>query len=82
MKFCVDLEKRTIKSAWTRAKGGFEKVFQENNQRNNTLESGENISKSMEASELPMQRCSAKYERTVEEGGRQEFLEMKLEDKL
>ena len=36
----------------------------------------------MEASELPMQRCSAQYESKVEEGGRQEFLEMKLEDKL
>lgn len=36
----------------------------------------------MEASELPMQKCSAKYEWTIEEGGRQEFLEMKLEDKL
>lgn len=59
VKFCVDLEERAIKSAWTGAKCGLEKVFQENNkQRNDIPESGKSISKSVEASEWPVQRHS------------------------
>lgn len=59
VKFCVDLEERAIKSAWTGAKSGLEKVFQEDNkQRNDIPESGKSISKSVEASEWPVQRHS------------------------
>ena len=58
VKFCVDLEERAIKSAWTGAKSGLEKVFQEIKQRNDIPESGKSISKSVEASEWPVQRCS------------------------